>query len=226
METCVGRSGLAGCHGYAVTADGAAIGVVETPLFGGAQVEPDYLLVRLLPPFGAGFRVVPAAWAVDVDRTARRVAVDGPTAAVGRLPRRLPVVRDRVAAEQPDYRCDGCNYGVASPASPPACPMCGGGAWTFGSGRSRSHRVRHGAAAVVIEPLEPLDATTRPLLADAVAVHAAEGGRILLDLSALGSVTSEDSSFLADLTAVVGSRARLLVCCRTGPPKRQAATSL
>jgi hypothetical protein len=225
METCVGRSGLAGCHGYAVTADGIAIGVVETPLFGGAQVEPDYLLVRLRAPFGAGFRVVPAAWAVDVDRPARRVAVDGPTAAVGRLPRRLPLVGDRLAAERPDYRCDGCNYGVASAASPPVCPMCGGGDWTFGTARSRSHRVRHGTV-VVIEPLEPLDAATCSLLADAVAVHAAPDRPILLDLSAQGPATAGDATFLADLTAAVGTGARLLVSCRTGAAPRQAATSL
>jgi hypothetical protein len=193
METCVGRSGLAGCHGYAVTADGTAIGVVETPLFGGAQVEPDYLLVRLTAPFGTGFRVVPAAWAVAVDRPGRSIAVDGPTAAVGRLPRNLPLVDDHLAGDRPDYRCDGCNYGVASLVSPPACPMCGGGVWTFGSARSRSHRVRHGAV-VAIEPLEPPDPATRSLLSAAVAVHAAEGRPVLLDLSALAPDAGGDAT--------------------------------
>jgi hypothetical protein len=66
---------LARCNGFEVSAAGEIVGVVETPVFSGTKLQPDYLLVRL-----AGepeLRTVPPELVADVDPKARRIVLEG-----------------------------------------------------------------------------------------------------------------------------------------------------
>lgn len=54
---------LARCNGYDVAAGDQIVGSVETPVFSGTNLEPDYLIVRLED----GLRVVPPEVIVSVD---------------------------------------------------------------------------------------------------------------------------------------------------------------
>lgn len=54
---------LARCNGYDVAAGDEIVGSVETPVFSGTKLQPDYLIVRL----GDGLRVVPPEVIVSVD---------------------------------------------------------------------------------------------------------------------------------------------------------------
>jgi hypothetical protein len=65
---------LARCNGFEVTAGGKVVGVVETPVFSGTKLQPDYLLVRL-----AGereLRMVQPELVADVDAKAHRIALE------------------------------------------------------------------------------------------------------------------------------------------------------
>jgi hypothetical protein len=54
---------LARCNGYDVAAGDEIVGSVETPVFSGTKLQPDYLIVRLED----GLRVVPPEVIVSVD---------------------------------------------------------------------------------------------------------------------------------------------------------------
>jgi hypothetical protein len=86
---------LARCHGFEVAAGPVRVGVVETPVFAGPAVAPDYLIVRTEGPFDGRFRVVPAALVVDVDEERRIVVLGVDVPAVANLPERLPLVSHR-----------------------------------------------------------------------------------------------------------------------------------
>lgn len=71
--------------------------MIETPVFAGPAVAPDYLVVRTEGPFTGRFRVVPAAMVVDVDEERRVVLLGVDVTAVADLPERLPLVSHRTA---------------------------------------------------------------------------------------------------------------------------------
>ena len=58
---------LARCNGFDVAAGGEVVGCVETPVFSGTKLQPDYLLVRL----GEKLRMVPPEAIVSADAAAR-----------------------------------------------------------------------------------------------------------------------------------------------------------
>lgn len=58
---------LAQCNGYDVAAGDAIVGSVETPVFSGTKLQPDYLIVRL----GDGLHAVPPELIVSVDSASR-----------------------------------------------------------------------------------------------------------------------------------------------------------
>jgi hypothetical protein len=89
---------LARCHGFEVAAGSARVGVVETPVFAGPAMAPDYLVVRTEGLFDGRFRVVPAALVVDVDEERRIVLLGVDAPAVANLPERLPLVSHRTAS--------------------------------------------------------------------------------------------------------------------------------
>jgi len=77
-------SPLACCHGFAVTAGDAFVGVVETPVFTGTRLEPESLVVRT--GSGAGsFRVVPAALVAGVDAERQTVTLGATVEELERL---------------------------------------------------------------------------------------------------------------------------------------------
>ena len=84
---------LARCHGYRVAAGDVDIGEVETPIFSGPRVEPDFLLVRTTGTIAGTFRAVPAAFVVDVDPARRRVAIAADDERIAALPEHLPLRR-------------------------------------------------------------------------------------------------------------------------------------
>jgi hypothetical protein len=90
IELPTGAVRLSSCHGFAVSAGPRGIGSLETPLFAGPGVEPDYLLVRTGEEIAGTFRVVPAALVVDVDPVRRVVVLDADAEAVAALPQHLP----------------------------------------------------------------------------------------------------------------------------------------
>ena len=63
---------LARCNGYAVSAGGEVIGSVETPVFSGTKLRPDYLIVRL----GEELRELPPEAIVSVDAASHTLFVD------------------------------------------------------------------------------------------------------------------------------------------------------
>jgi hypothetical protein len=84
---------LARSAGFVMTADDGRVGEIETPLFPGDDVEPDYLVVRtrlrgrLMPRFP----VVPVCLVTRCDVTRRSVRVRGPAATIRSLPETLPL---------------------------------------------------------------------------------------------------------------------------------------
>jgi len=58
---------LARCNGFDVAAGGQVVGSVETPVFSGTKLQPDYLIVRL----GDELREVPPEAIVSVDAASR-----------------------------------------------------------------------------------------------------------------------------------------------------------
>jgi hypothetical protein len=65
---------LARCNGFEVTAGDEVVGVVETPVFSGTKLQPDYLLVRLTGE--SELRIVPPELVAEVDAKAHRLAVE------------------------------------------------------------------------------------------------------------------------------------------------------
>lgn len=86
---------LAFCHGFEVLAESTRVGRVETPMFAGPAVAPDYLIVRTEGLFDGRFRVVPASLVTDVDEERRTVLLGVDVPAVANLPERLPLVSHR-----------------------------------------------------------------------------------------------------------------------------------
>lgn len=63
---------LARCNGYDVSAGGEVVGSVETPVFSGTKLQPDYLIVRL----GDELRELPPESIVSIDAASRTLFVD------------------------------------------------------------------------------------------------------------------------------------------------------
>lgn len=58
---------LARCNGFEVAAGDEVVGSVETPVFSGTKLQPDYLLVRV----GDHLRMVPPEAIVSADAASR-----------------------------------------------------------------------------------------------------------------------------------------------------------
>lgn len=82
---------LRGCHGFAVVdADSTPIGTVETPVFHGVALEPDFLIIRAADSIQGTFRVVSIAFIAEVivERCLVWLAITSDEFA--RLPEELP----------------------------------------------------------------------------------------------------------------------------------------
>lgn len=86
-------SALASCHGYRVAAGDLHVGEVETPIFSGPLVEPEFLLVRTAGGISGTFRAVPTSLVVGVDHAHRQVVVDADGETIAAMPERLPLRR-------------------------------------------------------------------------------------------------------------------------------------
>ena len=64
---------LARCNGYDVAVGDEVVGSVETPVFSGTKLLPDYLLVRLADTDSASFKVIPPDLIVAADPDERTV---------------------------------------------------------------------------------------------------------------------------------------------------------
>jgi hypothetical protein len=93
MEERESVDGLARCHGYHVVSGELVVGEVETPVFAGPLVEPDFLLVRTGELLSGTFRMLPAALVVGVDPCRRLIAVGADGEQLTSLPEHLPVRR-------------------------------------------------------------------------------------------------------------------------------------
>ncbi|HEX7082540.1 MAG TPA: hypothetical protein VF186_00325 [Gaiellaceae bacterium] len=82
---------LGGCHGFAVAAGEAAVGSIETPIFGGVSVDPDYLVVRTVDEIPGTFRVVSASVVEDVDPARRLMRLGLTYDQIVALPEHLPL---------------------------------------------------------------------------------------------------------------------------------------
>jgi hypothetical protein len=69
---------LACCHGFAISASDHVLGVVETPVFSGTGLRPDYLLVRNAESIPGRFTDVPVALVDEVDPERRKISLDLP----------------------------------------------------------------------------------------------------------------------------------------------------
>jgi hypothetical protein len=82
---------LRGCHGFAVVnIDGSPIGTFETPVFHGAALEPDFLIIRATDSMQGTFRVVSTAFVDDVEVERCVVSVAITSDEFARLPEGLP----------------------------------------------------------------------------------------------------------------------------------------
>lgn len=88
-------SGLAASHGFSVQAGEAPVGSVETPVFAGSSIEPDYLVVRTTETIPGTFRVVSAAFVREVDPVGRRMTLGLSRDALTALPESLPIQQRR-----------------------------------------------------------------------------------------------------------------------------------
>lgn len=86
-----GEGQLACCHGYSVAAGTCLVGIVETPVFAKAELEPDHLIVRTSESFTGTFRVVAAALVADVDLERRCVTLAVTSEELAALPELLPL---------------------------------------------------------------------------------------------------------------------------------------
>jgi len=69
---------LACCHGFSIIASDRLLGVVETPVFSGAALEPDYLIVRTADSIPGSFLKVPLALVGEVDGELGRISLSAP----------------------------------------------------------------------------------------------------------------------------------------------------
>ncbi len=66
---------LACCHGFAIAASDQDLGVVETPVFSGTALGPDYLIVRTADSIPGGFAVVPVGLVAEIDPERRLISL-------------------------------------------------------------------------------------------------------------------------------------------------------
>lgn len=67
---------LARCNGFRVEAGGEIVGSVETPVFSGTALLPDYLIVRTRESIPGRFRLVPPEVVENVDPADHVVVLD------------------------------------------------------------------------------------------------------------------------------------------------------
>jgi hypothetical protein len=77
---------LACCHGFAISASDCLLGVVETPVFSGTGLRPDYLIVRNAESIPGRFTDVPVSLVEEVDLEHRKISLGSPLAEVARAP--------------------------------------------------------------------------------------------------------------------------------------------
>jgi hypothetical protein len=76
---------LARCHGFTVAAGDEPLGTVETPVFSGKGLRPDYLIVRTTGSALGGFADVPIALVSEIDAERRRIRLGAELADILRL---------------------------------------------------------------------------------------------------------------------------------------------
>jgi len=86
---------LARCNGFQVQAGGEIVGSVETPVFSGTALLPDYLIVRTRESIPGGFRLVPPDLVENVDAAGRVVTLDLTVQALADLDEPGPRLFDR-----------------------------------------------------------------------------------------------------------------------------------
>jgi hypothetical protein len=84
---------LASCHGFIAVAGDRIVGLIETPLFPGAESEPDYLVIRTTRSVPGVFRMVPCSLVERIDVSRRRLELRAHWSEVAALPERLPLAR-------------------------------------------------------------------------------------------------------------------------------------
>ena len=73
---------LARCHGFRVMAADYPLGLVETPVFSGNGLEPDYLIVRTDESLPGAFANVPVDLVDDIDDRGETISL---SAVIGEL---------------------------------------------------------------------------------------------------------------------------------------------
>jgi len=66
---------LARCHGFRVLAADQPLGLVETPVFSGTRLQPDYLIVRIRESVPGGFADVPVELVDEIDDESRTISL-------------------------------------------------------------------------------------------------------------------------------------------------------
>jgi len=86
---------LAQCNGYRVKAGDHVVGAVATPVFAGASLLPEYLLIRVEAAIPGIFRAVPPELVAEADAASETVVLEIDPAEVTSLP--IPPRLDRVS---------------------------------------------------------------------------------------------------------------------------------